>query len=70
MENKYFMNMYTYCFLLWNLFLRTCTDIDECTEFEANDLCIGTCGNTPGSYVCKCPYGYKLGSDGRTCQGI
>lgn len=48
---------------------RSCTDIDECTEFKDN-LCVGICENTPGSYVCKCPDGYKLGHNGRTCEGI
>lgn len=48
---------------------RSCTDIDECTEFKDN-LCVGICENTPGSYACKCPDGYKLGHNGRTCEGI
>ncbi|XP_024879851.1 fibrillin-3-like [Temnothorax curvispinosus] len=49
---------------------RSCSDIDECTEFKDNHLCIGICENTPGSYACKCPEGYRLGVDGRTCQDI
>ncbi|XP_076668059.1 uncharacterized protein LOC143368830 isoform X1 [Andrena cerasifolii] len=49
---------------------RSCTDIDECTEFKNNNLCIGICENTPGSYGCKCPDGYKLSPDGRTCEDI
>lgn len=49
---------------------KTCSDIDECTEFKENNLCIGMCDNTPGSYKCRCPDGYRLGVDGRTCQGI
>ena len=48
---------------------RSCTDVDECTEFKKNNLCIGICENTPGSYACKCPDGYKLGFSGRTCEG-
>jgi len=48
---------------------RSCSDVDECTEFKDNNLCIGICENTPGSYACKCPSGYKLGTDGRTCLG-
>lgn len=48
---------------------RTCTDIDECEKFKDSKLCIGTCQNTPGSYACTCPPGYKLGSDERVCQG-
>ncbi|KYN31855.1 Fibrillin-3 [Trachymyrmex septentrionalis] len=49
---------------------RSCSDIDECTEFKDSHLCIGICENTPGSYACKCPEGYRLGNDGRTCQDI
>ncbi|XP_066599204.1 fibrillin-2-like [Prorops nasuta] len=49
---------------------RSCTDIDECTEFKNNNLCIGICENTPGSYACKCPDGYKISEDGRICQDI
>lgn len=48
---------------------RTCTDIDECEKFRDKYLCIGICENTPGSYKCRCPDGYRLGADGRTCQG-
>ena len=47
-----------------------CTDIDECEEFKGTNLCNGICENTPGSYACKCPAGYKLGTDNRTCKGI
>ncbi|EFN68423.1 Fibrillin-2 [Camponotus floridanus] len=49
---------------------RSCSDIDECTEFKDDNLCIGICENTPGSYACKCPNGYRLGIDGRACQDI
>lgn len=31
---------------------------------------MGFCENTHGSYQCACPPGYKLGSDGRSCQDI
>lgn len=31
---------------------------------------MGRCLNTPGSYKCECPSGYKLSlEDGRTCEG-
>nr|CAD7595605.1 unnamed protein product [Timema genevievae] len=42
--------------------------IDECEQFKERNLCVGICVNQPGSYSCKCPDGYRLGSDGRTCQ--
>ena len=43
------------------------TDIDEC--WKNKQLCgpIGTCVNTPGSYKCTCPDGYKL--YGEKCKG-
>lgn len=31
---------------------------------------MGICDNTPGSYSCRCPPGYNLGTDGRTCQDV
>ena len=41
-------------------------DIDECALIE--DCCInGKCLNTDGSYICECPQGYHLDSDGHTC---
>jgi fibulin 1/2 len=43
--------------------------VDECEEFKDRHLCVGICVNTPGSYTCKCPEGYRMGSDGRTCVG-
>ncbi|XP_054011032.1 fibrillin-1-like [Hylaeus anthracinus] len=49
---------------------RSCTDVDECTEFKSHNLCVGICENTPGSYACKCPDGYRLGLSGRTCEDI
>lgn len=52
------------------IFFRTCSDIDECEKFKDRGLCIGQCNNVPGSYACSCPEGYRVGSDGRTCQGI
>ena len=41
-------------------------DIDECSLLE--DCCNnGKCINTDGSYICECPNGYHLDSDGHTC---
>ncbi|XP_024943000.1 fibrillin-1 isoform X2 [Cephus cinctus] len=53
-----------------NLDNRSCSDVDECTEFKQNNICAGICENTPGSYACKCPNGYRLGQDERSCQDI
>nr|CAH8828012.1 unnamed protein product [Trichobilharzia regenti] len=43
-------------------------DIDECVEFDQNNLSLcqngGTCINTYGSYVCNCSKGYY----GRNCE--
>ena len=51
--------------LLVTLFVVT--DIDEC--WKNKKLCgpIGTCVNTPGSYKCTCPKGYKF--QGKSCKG-
>lgn len=38
-------------------------------DVEGDDLCMGSCINTPGSYKCQCPVGYEIQEDGRTCKG-
>ncbi|WAR15334.1 MEGF6-like protein [Mya arenaria] len=43
-------------------------DVNECND--NNGGCDHECCNTIGSYVCKCPPGYQLGSDGRACLDI
>ena len=43
-------------------------DIDECRE--NTDGCSQICTNTIGSYRCSCNSGYRLGTDGHTCNGI
>lgn len=50
--------MCSYSFLL---------DVDECSE--NTDSCSQLCSNTVGSYTCGCRDGYRLASDGRTCNG-
>ncbi|XP_071421021.1 hemicentin-1 [Pithys albifrons albifrons] len=44
-----------------------CVDIDEC---EGRDTCQHECRNSPGSYQCACPSGYRLLPNGKTCQDI
>ncbi len=46
----------------------TLIDVDECRE--EIDGCGQTCSNTAGSYTCNCRTGYRLASDGLTCNGI
>lgn len=43
------------------------TDVDECAN--ANGGCEGPCCNTVGGFYCRCPPGYQLQGDGKTCQG-
>ena len=43
------------------------TDVDECAT--NNGGCAQTCTNTVGSFVCSCPSGYTLASNGLTCDG-
>ncbi|XP_050994845.1 LOW QUALITY PROTEIN: hemicentin-1 [Labeo rohita] len=44
-----------------------CLDINEC---EQRDTCQHECMNTPGSHRCLCPSGYRLMTNGKTCQDI
>lgn len=44
------------------------SDINECNE--NTDACDHRCSNTIGSYTCSCRTGYRLASDGLTCNGI
>ena len=44
-------------------------DIDECEMSESGGMCNHTCVNTLGSYECQCNIGYRLLSDGFTCEG-
>ena len=50
--------------VIWFLLML---DVDEC-ELE-HDECQQICGNTPGSYVCGCYFGFTLSSDRRSCRG-
>ncbi|TKS74334.1 Hemicentin-1 Fibulin-6 [Collichthys lucidus] len=45
----------------------SCLDINEC---EVRDACQHECMNTPGSHRCICPAGYRLMTNGKTCQDI
>lgn len=44
------------------------TDVDECAT-SIGEKCKYKCRNTPGSYECYCPAGYKLANFGSTCEG-
>jgi len=46
------------------------SDINECAETRPT-ACVGNaeCINTPGSFQCSCPSGYKLAPSQRNCQG-
>ncbi|MGH0188815.1 UNVERIFIED_CONTAM: hypothetical protein FKN15_031537, partial [Acipenser sinensis] len=46
-----------------------CVDTNECRRYPGR-LCAHKCENTPGSYHCSCTIGFKLGSDGRNCEGM
>lgn len=43
-------------------------DIDECVE-DPEICALGTCSNTPGSFICLCPEGFIVSSTGKRCQG-
>lgn len=50
------------------LCIKNISDINECTEDI--DTCQQLCLNTMGSYNCDCNSGYRLASDGFTCNDI
>ena len=53
---------------LWhNPVPNTYTDINECAEDTHN--CAQECTNTIGSFTCDCNTGYRLASDGHSCNG-
>uniref|UniRef100_A0A670Y7V4 Fibulin 7 n=1 Tax=Pseudonaja textilis TaxID=8673 RepID=A0A670Y7V4_PSETE len=50
-----------------------CQDVNECEIYKLEGvprLCMHACINTPGSYHCSCPPGYKLFNDGKNCEDI
>ncbi|XP_049760179.1 uromodulin [Elephas maximus indicus] len=47
-----------------------CVDLDECVTPEANNCsALSSCVNTPGSYACVCPAGYRQ-TPGRGCVDV
>uniref|UniRef100_A0A671FAB0 Fibulin-7 n=1 Tax=Rhinolophus ferrumequinum TaxID=59479 RepID=A0A671FAB0_RHIFE len=49
------------------------TDVNECELYgqEARPrLCMHACVNTPGSYRCACPSGYRTLPDGKSCEDV
>ncbi|XP_026535035.1 fibulin-1 isoform X1 [Notechis scutatus] len=49
--------------------LGSCIDVNECRRYPGR-LCAHKCENTPGSYYCSCTMGFKLSSDGRSCEDL
>ncbi len=43
------------------------SDVNEC--MAGNGGCDQTCADTLGSFVCSCLSGFRLASDGETCNG-
>ncbi|KAG7230563.1 hypothetical protein INR49_025280 [Caranx melampygus] len=63
-------NTFYVCFFFSCIILYVCampTDINEC---EMRDTCQHECMNTPGSHRCLCPAGYRLMTNGKTCQDV
>ena len=48
--------------------MKTCVDIDECTENKHNCDSKAYCTDTDGSYTCNCYTGFS--GDGETCVDI
>ncbi|XP_038309141.1 fibulin-7 isoform X2 [Canis lupus baileyi] len=50
-----------------------CQDVNECELYGQEGrprLCMHTCVNTPGSYRCACPSGYRMLADGKSCEDV
>ncbi|XP_040479627.1 fibulin-7 [Ursus maritimus] len=50
-----------------------CQDVNECELYGQEGrprLCMHTCVNTPGSYRCACPSGYRTLADGKSCEDV
>ncbi|KAM6117600.1 hemicentin-2 [Phoenicopterus ruber ruber] len=45
----------------------TCIDLDEC---QMLNQCQHECRNSPGSYRCLCPPGYRLLPNGKSCHDV
>ncbi|XP_051039368.1 fibulin-7 [Phodopus roborovskii] len=50
-----------------------CQDVNECKIYGQEGrprLCMHACVNTPGSYRCTCPSGYRIMADGKSCEDV
>uniref|UniRef100_A0A8C2NXM6 Sushi domain-containing protein n=1 Tax=Capra hircus TaxID=9925 RepID=A0A8C2NXM6_CAPHI len=50
-----------------------CQDVNECELYGQEgrpQLCMHACVNTPGSYRCVCPSGYRTLADGKSCEDV
>lgn len=48
------------------------SDVNECELYGQEGrprLCMHACVNTPGSYRCTCPSGYRTLPDRKSCEG-
>lgn len=48
----------------------SCHDINECERGEEVHSCSHICYNVLGTFKCRCPIGFALARDGRTCLSI
>lgn len=49
-------------------FVLRLADVDECGQ--QSSCCQQNCANYPGGYECYCSAGYRLSSDGCSCDGM
>ncbi|XP_054275840.1 fibrillin-1-like [Macrosteles quadrilineatus] len=57
-----------FCFKGFRQNGKQCIDENEC--FDNNGGCQQSCHNTPGSFYCGCPPGYRLATDRSSCVDI
>jgi len=50
-------------------YVCTAPDMDECSSIPG--ICRnGECENVIGSFICRCPAGFRLSQSGRECRGV
>lgn len=54
---------------IWSYYVSLTLGVNECTDPSIHH-CDHNCTDTPTSFICTCRAGYRLMSDGKTCDDI